>query len=150
MYFSAEGKQGKTVIARLKPGYDLLQSLSELLIEHHIQAGYIPMLLGGLKNLKLISMTFGENEDHPRDIELEYRQPLEYFGCGTLAQVQGKPSLHIHLSAAQAGNKTISGHFVSGEIALLTEVVIVELTNVLMTRESDPEVYSLPLLSFGR
>jgi predicted DNA-binding protein with PD1-like motif len=149
MYLSTEGKQGKTIIARLKPGYDLLQSLSLLLTDHHIQAGYIPLLLGGFKNLKLVSMTFGEHEDHPRDIELEYRQPLEYFGTGTIAQVQGKPSLHIHLSAAQAGNKSITGHFVSGEIALLTEVVVVELTDISITREADPEVFSLPLLSFG-
>ena len=93
-------------------------------------------------------MTFGEQEDRPHDIELEYRQPLEYFGSGTIAHVHGNPSLHIHLSAAQAGNKSITGHFVSGEIALLTEVVVVELTDISLTREPDPEVFSLPLLSF--
>ncbi|SRR5579884_2552270 len=148
MYLSVEGRQGKTVIARLKPGYDLLQSLGQLLTEHGIQAGYIPVLLGGFKNIKLVSMTFGDTEDHPQDVELIYREPLEYHGTGTIANVDGKPSLHIHLSAAQAGNKSLTGHFVSGEIALLTEVVIVELTDVALTRKVDPEVYSLPLLSF--
>ena len=53
MYISTVGKQGRTIIARLKPGYDLLQSLNQLLMDHHIQAGYIPMLLGGFKNLKI-------------------------------------------------------------------------------------------------
>jgi predicted DNA-binding protein with PD1-like motif len=146
MYISAEGKQGRTVIARLKPGYDIFQALDQLLVEHGIQAGYIPVLQGGFKNLKLVSMTFGESEDCPQDVELEYRQPLEYFGMGTVAQVQGKPSIHIHLTAAQAGNKSITGHLVSGEIVLLTEVVVVELLDVTVTRKADPEVFDLPLL----
>ena len=138
MYISAEGKQGKTIIARLRPGHDIFQALDQLLVEHGIQAGYIPVLQGGFKNVKLVSMTFGESEDYPQDIELEYRQPLEYFGMGTVAHVQGKPSIHIHLTAAQAGTKSITGHLVSGEIVLLTEVVVVELLEVTVTREADP------------
>ena len=59
---------------------------------------------------------------------------------------EGKPSLYIHLTAAQAGNKSITGHLVSGEIVLLTEVVIVELLEVAVTRKADPEVFDLPLL----
>lgn len=148
MYISAQGKQGRTILARLKPGHELVQSLHQLLREHDISAGYIPVLQGGFKNVKLISMTFGESEDHPQDIELEYRQPLEYFGTGTIAQIQGKPSIHVHLAAAQSGNASLTGHLVSGEIALLTEVVVVELTGVVVTREEDPEVFSLPLLHF--
>jgi predicted DNA-binding protein with PD1-like motif len=148
MYISAEGKQGKTIIARLKPGYDIFQSLDQLLVEHGIQAGYIPVLQGGFKNLKLVSMTFGESEGYPQDVELEYRQPLEYFGMGTVAQVQGKPSIHIHLTAAQAGNKSITGHLVSGEIVLLTEVVIVEFIGAKITREEDEEIFGLPLMQF--
>jgi uncharacterized protein len=148
MFIAAEGKQGRTVIARLKPGQDLMQGLEQLLVEREIHAGYIPVLQGGFKKVKLVSMTIGEQEDCPVDIEREYQEPLEYFGMGTIAQVDGKPSIHIHLTAAQAGNKSITGHFVSGEIVLLTEVVIVELLEVAVTRKADSEVFNLPLLHF--
>lgn len=140
MYYSAEGKQGKIIIARLKPGQELVEGLSKILKEKKIKAGYIPVLLGGFKNLKIVSMAFGENEDSPKSIEKEYREPLEYFGIGTIAEIEGKPSIHIHLTAAQAGNKAIAGHLVSGEIVLLTEVVIVEVKGVKMIRKEDPEI----------
>ena len=67
---------------------------------------------------------------------------------GTIAEVQGKPSIHIHLTAAQAGNKSITEHLVSGEIVLLTEVVIVEILGTKITREDDVELFGLPLLQF--
>ena len=95
MYISAEGKQGKTIIARLKPGYEIVSSIQQVLLKEGIKAGYIPVLQGGFKNLKLDSMTFGGSEDYPQDVELEYRQPLEYFGMGTIAEEEEKPSIHI-------------------------------------------------------
>jgi predicted DNA-binding protein with PD1-like motif len=150
MHILAEGKQGRTFIARLKPGHELVQSVHTLLAEKQISAGYIPVLQGGFKKLKLLSMTFGENEDHPQDVELEYRQPLEYFGAGTIALENGRPSIHVHLTAAQAGNQSLSGHLISGEIALLTEIVIVEITGIEMARKEDPDVLGLPLLHFGK
>ncbi len=120
--------------------------------EKNIKAGYIPVLQGGFKNLKLISMTFNsECPDAPRSIETEYSEPLEYFGCGTIAEDEdGNPSVHIHLSAAQAGSKTISGHLVAGEIALLTEIVIIEVVDVKITRKPDPEVFDYKLLRFEK
>jgi len=151
MHISAEGQQGRTIIARLKPGQNLIEEINNILKEKNIRAGYIPVLQGGFKNLKLISMTpNSECPDAPRSIETEYSEPLEYFGCGTIAEVDGKPSVHIRLSAAQAGSGTISGHLVFGEIALLTEIVIIEIVNVKISRKPDPEVFDYKLLSFEK
>lgn len=152
MYISTEGQQGRTIIARLKPGQDLVEGINNILKEKNIKAGYIPVLQGGFKNLKLISMTpNSECPDAPRSIETDYAEPLEYFGCGTIAEdTDGNPSIHIHLSAAQTGSKTVSGHLVSGEIALLTEIVIIEIINVKILRKSDPEVFDYKLLSFEK
>jgi len=148
MVLIAEGRQGRTIIARLQPGQDLMRALEQLLLEKEIKAGYIPVLQGGLKQVRPVSMTFGEQDDYPQDIEVEYRQPLEYLGMGTIARIEEKPSLHLHLTAGQTGNKSITGHFVEGQIVLVTEVVIVELLGVEATREADPEVFGLPLLRF--
>jgi len=148
-YISAEGKQGRVIIARLKPGQELVEGINLLLRDKKIKAGYIPVLLGGFKNLKINSMTLSKDEEDPENKVLEYREPLEYFGNGTIAQVDGKPSVHIHLAAAQSGNRSIGGHLISGEIVLLTEIVIVELLNVKITRRIDKDVSGkYQLLSF--
>lgn len=148
-FISVEGKQGRTIIVRLKPGQDIVEGITKILIEKKIKAGYIPILIGGFRKLKLISSAFGENENHPNDVKLEYKEPLEFVGQGTIAQTEdGKPSVHIHLSAGQAGNKSITGHLVSGEILYVAEIVIVEVKNVSMIRKPDPEVYYKPLLDF--
>ena len=148
MELSTEGKQGRTIIARFKPGQELVLALTKFLQKKHIRACYIPVLLGGFKNLKMNSMTFGKSEDEPKQMELEYRQPLDYFGNGTIAQIDDKPSIHIHLVAAQSGNKPISGHLVSGEIVLTTEIVIVEIEGAKFTRKPDREIFNYSLLYF--
>ncbi|MBO0782903.1 MAG: DNA-binding protein, partial [Ktedonobacteraceae bacterium] len=145
---ATEGRQGRTFIARFKPGNELVSSVHQFLVEKGIRAGYIPTLLGGFKNLKLISMTFGEGENEVKDVELEYRQPLEYFGTGTIAYLDDQPSIHVHLTAAQSGNKSLTGHLVSGEIAILTEIVIVEITDVAVVRKEDPDIPGYKLLHF--
>lgn len=148
-YLTAEGKQGRTIVARLKPRQEVITALNEIISQHGIKAGYIPTLLGGFKNVKIISPKPSDDEDKPIDIETEYRQPLEYFGTGTIAQQNGKPSIHIHLTVGGAEAKATVGHLVSGEVVFVTEVVIVELTNVTMERKEDPEVFDLPLLDFA-
>ena len=148
MHISTNGQQGRTVVVRLKPGDKVIESVNKILEENKIKAGYIPVIQGGFKNLRLISMTHGKNEDEPERVELTYREPLEYFGTGTIGEAGGKPSIHVHLSAAQAGNKSLTGHLVAGEVVLLTEIVIVEITGVKMIRKEDPEVYNFPLLYF--
>ncbi len=147
-YISAEGRQGKVFVARFKPGQDLRDALNAFCLEKGIKAGYIPVLLGGFKNLKVNAMVQGEKDDQPRTVLREYQEPLEYFGCGTVAFADGKPSIHIHLAAAQGNHNAVGGHLVSGEIVFLTEVVIVEVEGIVMTRQSDPKVFNMPLLHF--
>lgn len=149
MHYSAEGKQGRTIVARLKPGQDIVAGITSVIEKHNIKSGYIPVLLTGLKQLRIISMNFTDNEDNPQNVELEYQEPLDCFGQGTIATLDDKPSIHIHFTAAQAGNKTISGHLVSGIVLYVTELVIVEITGITMTRKKDPEVFNMPLLSFA-
>jgi len=147
-YLAIEGKQGRTIIARLKPGQEIVAGITAILRDKKITAGYLPVIAGGFKKLTLVSMKPGENKNLPVDIEKNYEEPLEYFGVGTIAEKEGGPSLHVHLTAARAENKSLTGHLISGEIVLLTEIVIIEVTGVKMIRKKDPEIFDLPLLDF--
>ena len=149
MYLSLEWKQWRTIMARLKPWQELFEWISQILKDKNIKAWYIPLLQWWFSNAKLISMTHNnEQPDNPIDVELEYKEPLEYFWTWTIAEVDWKPSIHIHLTWAQAWNKSITGHLVSWEITLLTEIVIVEITWWVITREKDSDVFDYPLLTF--
>ncbi len=148
-YIAAEGTPGRTIIARLKPGQDIVVGITQILTDKNIKAGYMPVIAGGFKQLRLISMKPGESADSPVQIERDYTEPMEYFGVGTIAQHNGQPSLHVHLSAGRTENKSLTGHLVSGEIVLVTEVVIVEINGVNLIRREDPEIFNLPLLDIA-
>ncbi len=147
-YLLAEGEQGRTIIARLKPGQDVVACITQILIDKKINGGYMPVFMGGFKRVKLDSMKASSDENAPTDITAEFNEPLEYFGQGTIAEDAGKPSIHIHLSAARTGNKSITGHLVSGEIVNVVEIVIIEVVGITMTRKKDKEVNNLSLLNF--
>lgn len=149
-YLSAEGKQGRTIIARLKPGQDLLKGITNILVDKKIKAAYLPVIVGGFSDLKIISMEPASTPEGIISIEKEFKEPVEYFGMGTVAQEKGIPSIHIHLTAARSKNVAIAGHLVAGIIALVTEIVIVEIIGISMTRKKDAEVFNYPLLNFDK
>ncbi len=148
-YVSAELTQGRTVVARIKPGQEVVATVSQILKAHNIQQAHIPTLLGGFQKLRLASMVPSGNPSHPKDIVTEYTDPLDYFGTGTVASHNDKPVMHVHLTAAGGTTKGVTGHLLYGEVVFLAEIVIVELTGVNMMRKEDPEVYGMPLLDFG-
>ena len=147
-YIATEGKRGRIFMCRLTPGQDVIAGITTFLKEKKVVAGFIPVVMGGFKKVTLTSMRPGANENQPVDITKSYEEPLEYFGQGTIAQHNGELSLHIHVTAAREGNSSLAGHLVSGEVVLVTEIVVIEITGVEITREADPEVFNLPLLKF--
>lgn len=149
MSLVSEATQGRTIIARFKPGKDIVEAINELLIEKNVQAGYIPTLIGGFKSLRLATRELSDDANHPKVTETELAEPLEYFGMGTVATVNDKPSIHVHLSGGKGGGASVTGHLLGGEIVLLTEIVIVECVDVEMTRTKDEEVYGYPMLNFA-
>lgn len=147
-YVAAEANQARTIVVRIKPGQEIVATITQILQEYKIQSAHIPTLLGGFKKLKLGSMKPSDEKTHPKDIVTEYNDPLDYFGTGTVAWQDGQPSLHVHLTAAGGDTKGITGHLFYGEVVFLAEIVIVELTGVTMVRKEDPEVFNMPLLDF--
>ncbi len=55
-YISAQGRIGKIIISRIKPGSELLTEIVKIVKKYKINTGFIPTLLGGLVDTRLISM----------------------------------------------------------------------------------------------
>ncbi|MFI0998298.1 hypothetical protein ACIP10_06300 [Streptomyces galbus] len=82
-----------------------------------------------------------------------YVTNAEAFGAGTLAHdpATGRILPHIHVSAglkAQSADGRTS-HLLSAKVQFLSELLIVEVTSPTMTRPRNPDLYDVPLLTFG-
>lgn len=144
-------KIGKVIAARLLPGKDLIDEIGKLCKRHRIKAGFIPTLFGGMINARILNM--GPRKDKtkmPLRVEKIFKQPLEYTATGMISYRKGKFEPHIHVNVGEEHKKVSTGHLLSGEIAILSEIVIVELLGYEAIREEVSEIYHLPLLFFKK
>ena len=139
-------KSGRQFIARLLPGEDLIKTLKEFCVKNQIKAGYIPMMLGALESAELSHVGLNSKTDK---FVKKYEGPLEYTAQGTIALKNNEPDFHIHMVVGGDNHKlAATGHFLSGKITLLTEVVIIEIVDIEMVKEFDTDIFSNPLLFF--
>src|SRR3990167_11494055 len=113
----------KIHIFRLKPDQKLFEVILDFCQKKRIISGVIISLLGSLKNVEL-----GFLKKLPgKYITRKIKGPLEIvFGTGTIAQMDEKTLLHIHLEISDE-RKAIGGHLVEGTIFSTAEVIIGEL-----------------------
>ena len=113
----------KIHIFRLKPDQKLFEGTLDFCQKKRIISGVIISLLGSLKNVEL-----GFLKKLPgKYITRKIKGPLEIvFGTGTIAQMDEKTLLHIHLEISDE-RKAIGGHLVEGTIFSTAEVIIGEL-----------------------
>jgi len=145
-----EFKTGRQFIARLLPGKDLIETLKDFCKEKNIKAAYIPMLIGAVEAIDLI---------HPdprpiaakdfKPVSKKYQGPFELTAQGTIAMQDDDYSIHLHAVVGGQEHKLVAmGHFVSGKITILTEVVIIEVADCEMLRQQDNNVFCKPVLFF--
>lgn len=145
-------KPGRHFIARFLPGKDLQISIVEFCKKHKIKAGYIPLLQGGLKYADIInpnSVKIGENKKvYP--VKKRYNYAMEFVAQGTIAlNKKGEYENHIHIVGGGNKHKMLCmGHLVKGEIAILTEIVIIETDGIELIRAIDKGIFDKPLLFF--
>lgn len=147
------GRTARVVVARLKPGSDLLHSLQEFAAEEDIGAGVILTgldLLGEarLRNCKSVPEEFPIT-DADRSFH-NYEEPLEILSIsGTVTLTEGNPLVHAHVTLSSAdkdGIQVIGGHLIEGcVIAAFSEVAIMELEGIEMVKRFDEETRTLQL-----
>lgn len=110
---------GPRWMLRLRPGEALHDTLSEFAHARGIRAAAVVMGIGMLR-----SATFGfwnGREYDPR----ESSEPLELIALhGSIAEVDGAPSVHLHAAATNARHETLSGHLIRGTIGILGELYV--------------------------
>lgn len=135
----------KTIIARLDPGEDVLETLENLVMENNIRAGYL-MLIGAISGA-----TLGYFDIHKKEYKsFTIAEDLEVTSCsGNVAFTEdGTPVVHAHMVVADENGKSYSGHLMKGcKVSVTIEVVLTVLDGEL-SRAVDSR-FGLNLLKLG-
>ncbi|WP_213456768.1 PPC domain-containing DNA-binding protein [Rhizomonospora bruguierae] len=87
----------------VKPGEELIETLTRRAAEEGIANGAIVSLIGAVDECAISNM---RADDASTDILNEYRQPFELSGTGEIRD--GK--VHVHVVLGREGDTTLAGH----------------------------------------
>ncbi len=91
------------IVISVKPGQEVIETVSEELAKREIAKGAIVSLVGAIGSCCISNMP---KHDAASDILTEYEQPFEMAGTGEIKD--GKP--HIHCILGREGDSALAGH----------------------------------------
>ena len=146
----AQGKLGRVIAVRLKPGTDVLLGLQEACERNGINNGVILSAIGSLKDPH-----FCNPVELPTKAGYGYGETLHLTGPIELTSAagiichddEGNTNLHVHVGLSDRHGNAHGGHLVEGTKVLLTvDVVIAEIEGVVMGRKFNEEL-EVPLFA---
>ena len=146
----AQGKLGRVVALRLKPGTDVLLGLEEACKRSGINNGVILSAIGSLD-----SPHFCDVVEVPTKAGYGYGEVLHLTGPIELTNAsgiichddEGNTNLHVHLTVTDRHGTAHGGHLVEGTKVLLTvDVILAEIEGLVMGRKFDEEL-EVPLFA---
>jgi predicted DNA-binding protein with PD1-like motif len=150
---ATELELGRTFGVTFDHGDDFYAALADFCRTHDVRQGYIPMFIAGMRDVELVGTCEKlDNPDAPvwSKVHLEN---VEAFGGGTLAYdpATGNVLPHVHVSVGLKPHSATAhtSHLLAATIQFLTEMYVVEVTSPAMTRVRQPDLYDVPLLTFG-
>ena len=150
---ASELTPGRTFGVTFEHGEDFFEALTAFCAEHQVRQGYIPMFIGAFSEAEVVGTCDGlTHPDRPLwdRVRIEH---VEALGGGTLAYdpTAGLVLPHIHLAAGLKGDNANgrTSHLLSARIQFLSELLITEVAAPSMTRPRNPDLYDVPLLTFG-
>ena len=147
----AQGKLGRVVALRLRPGTDVLLGLEEACKRAGINNGVILSAIGSLDGVQFCNPV----ELPEKKAGYGYGETLHLTGPIELTSASGiichddagNTNLHVHISLSDRHGNAHGGHLVEGTKALLTvDVILAEIEGLVMGRKFDQEL-EVPLFA---
>jgi len=141
---SVEGSLGRTLVARLLPGTDMLEGIEETCRIHDVKYAVVSCAVGAFKKATFVypipkeGAQIGIIYSDPVVVE----GPIEFLGGqGVICQSEeGKYLIHFHGSCSDKDMRVWGGHFTIGNVVLATlDLIIQEISGVNMIRRFDEE-----------
>jgi hypothetical protein len=135
-----EFTHGRTIVARLTHGADLLDEIVTLADRHGIEAA----ALQGLGALRQARLAYYDQAAKSYD-EFDLSGPFEITAlAGNLSRRDGGPAAHVHLTLADHEGHAFGGHAAPGCLVFACEIVVSELLGPSLERTYDAAT-GLPL-----
>ncbi len=110
---------GSRWMLRLADGDDLFGTLGEFARAERVRAGVVVSGIGMLKHCEVGYWNGQEYEFK------ELREPHELIALhGSIAVVDGAPSLHLHAGLADRGHQILGGHLRRATVGILGEIYV--------------------------
>ncbi len=146
----AQGRLGRVIAVRLKPGTDVLLGLQEACERNGLNNGVILSAIGSLQDPH-----FCNPVELPTKAGYGYGEVLHLTGPIELTNAsgiichddEGKTNLHVHMTLTDRHGNAHGGHLVEGTKVLLTvDVILAEIEGLVMGRKFDEEL-EVPLFA---
>ena len=148
---TAEGKLGRVIAVRLKPGTDVLLGLTECCKKYNISNGVILSAIGSLNGVHYCNVEELPNSKagYGYGGELYLNGPIELTGATGIIchDDEGNVNLHVHISLSDRYGNAHGGHLVEGtKVLLTTDVVLAEIDGITMGRKFNEDL-GVPLFA---
>jgi len=147
---SREVTTGRTMLAVLEPGDNVLPALLDVCADAGITQAFTPVFFGAFREMTIIATDQPiEDEDAPLGDSITVRN-AEGLGSGTLAPGADEPVLHLHAAVGLKAelSRGVTGHVLSAIVQYPTEVVITEILSPTLVRRPNPAARGLATLTF--
>ena len=124
----------RTLVTRLLPGEDVLETLEEIVESHEIRGGQIS-LIGAISQARL---GYFELESKTYK-QITIDEDVEVTSCiGNIARLEdGTPVVHAHMVVADESGKSHSGHLMKGCIVSVTIEIVINVFEDGLVRSKD-------------
>ncbi len=117
---------------RAEDGDDLFAVLSAFATAHTIRAGAI---VSGIGMVRRATLGFWNGQEY---VPAELEEPHEIVALhGSIAEVDGAPSVHLHAGFADRHHRVLGGHLLRATLMVIGEIVVEEFPGKVFGRPLD-------------
>lgn len=113
---------GRAVAVRLDTGEDVFEALGQVAQEEDIRAGFVSTALGALNDAVV---GFFDGETYHKKTFAGSHELLQL--SGSIARLQDKPHLHLHVVLGDPEHRAMGGHLHSAKVGFLAEILLIAL-----------------------
>ena len=111
--------EDERAVVRVDAGEELFEALGGYATRHRVRAGIV---VEGIGMLKEATLGYWNGREYARQA---LSTPQELVGLhGSIAEVDGAPSLHLHAALAGPDHRVVGGHLLNGVVGILVEAYV--------------------------
>jgi predicted DNA-binding protein with PD1-like motif len=150
---SHELQIGRTFGITFDHGDDFFTALADFCRDNNVQQGIIPSFIAGFAEVRIVGTCNKVDNPAAPLWDSVYLTNVEAMGSGTVAfdTSENRISPHIHVSVGVKERSAVghTSHLLEAQVLFLTEMMFVEVISPSMRRDRNPDLYDVPLLTFG-